>query len=335
MQGQRGRLVEEEVSVRAKLCSPQILKRNSCLSTLLGHSFLDIAQARPTLHTPLMQHLTNVISRLLNDPATRAALTSGVDDASNVEGSPEAESAATSQDPSDARLYNDEEEVSDEQSHSPPRDDDDDDGTNRQVYEQELQEYELFEDPSTSYDSLPSTSRNLSVLSDGRNASADGYETPFNFCDTASPAVTQPQTEYKIAPLKDPDGSKDHKDCETSSEQCLSDCSDMKQNINKSSELEASAITESLTQNKSNEDLLNNSSSTVSTSKAEHITLELNDSTPSPVEKNIVCSRSEVDLKDQSSEHASEQDNAASIQTQQLGSLESELGALRDNATER
>ena len=42
--------------------------------------FLEIAQARPVLHTSLMQRMTDVLSRMLNDPATRAALSGGGED---------------------------------------------------------------------------------------------------------------------------------------------------------------------------------------------------------------------------------------------------------------
>ena len=41
---------------------------------------LEIAQARPVLHTSLMQRMTDVLSRMLNDPATRAALSGGGED---------------------------------------------------------------------------------------------------------------------------------------------------------------------------------------------------------------------------------------------------------------
>ncbi|XP_072756502.1 DDB1- and CUL4-associated factor 6 isoform X2 [Anoplolepis gracilipes] len=40
----------------------------------------EIAQARPILHTSLMQRMTDVLSRMLNDPATRAALSGGGED---------------------------------------------------------------------------------------------------------------------------------------------------------------------------------------------------------------------------------------------------------------
>ncbi|XP_033336799.1 DDB1- and CUL4-associated factor 6 [Megalopta genalis] len=39
-----------------------------------------IAQARPVLHTSLMQRMTDVLSRMLNDPVTRAALCGGGED---------------------------------------------------------------------------------------------------------------------------------------------------------------------------------------------------------------------------------------------------------------
>ncbi|XP_076239043.1 DDB1- and CUL4-associated factor 6 isoform X2 [Calliopsis andreniformis] len=44
----------------------------------------EIAQARPVLHTSLMQRMTDVLSRMLNDPATRAALCGGGED--SIEG---------------------------------------------------------------------------------------------------------------------------------------------------------------------------------------------------------------------------------------------------------
>lgn len=40
----------------------------------------EIAQARPVLHTSLMQRMTGLLSRMLNDPATRAALSGGGED---------------------------------------------------------------------------------------------------------------------------------------------------------------------------------------------------------------------------------------------------------------
>ncbi|EFN82313.1 DDB1- and CUL4-associated factor 6 isoform X2 [Harpegnathos saltator] len=40
----------------------------------------EVAQARPVLHTSLMQRMTDVLSRMLNDPATRAALSGGGED---------------------------------------------------------------------------------------------------------------------------------------------------------------------------------------------------------------------------------------------------------------
>jgi nuclear receptor interaction protein len=50
-------------------------------STLTVSLFIpEIAQARPTLHATLMQRMTDVLSRMLNDPATRAALSGGGED---------------------------------------------------------------------------------------------------------------------------------------------------------------------------------------------------------------------------------------------------------------
>ncbi|GLH15811.1 WD repeat-containing protein 82 [Gryllus bimaculatus] len=45
-----------------------------------GSSPGDVAQARPTLHATLMQRMTDVLTRMLNDPATRAALSGGGED---------------------------------------------------------------------------------------------------------------------------------------------------------------------------------------------------------------------------------------------------------------
>lgn len=45
----------------------------------------DAAQARPTLHATLMQRMTDVLSRMLNDPATRAALSHGGEEDSFTE----------------------------------------------------------------------------------------------------------------------------------------------------------------------------------------------------------------------------------------------------------
>jgi len=48
---------------------------------MLRSSGAGVAQARPTLHATLMQRMTFVLSRMLNDPATRAALSGGGEDA--------------------------------------------------------------------------------------------------------------------------------------------------------------------------------------------------------------------------------------------------------------
>ncbi|XP_049786916.1 DDB1- and CUL4-associated factor 6-like isoform X1 [Schistocerca cancellata] len=45
-----------------------------------GRRGAEVAQARPTLHATLMQRMTDVLSRMLNDPATRAALSGGGED---------------------------------------------------------------------------------------------------------------------------------------------------------------------------------------------------------------------------------------------------------------
>ncbi|XP_066594229.1 DDB1- and CUL4-associated factor 6-like isoform X2 [Prorops nasuta] len=45
---------------------------------------LEFAQARPVLHNSLMQRMTDVLSRMLNDPVTRAALSGGGED--NLQG---------------------------------------------------------------------------------------------------------------------------------------------------------------------------------------------------------------------------------------------------------
>nr|CAD7457366.1 unnamed protein product [Timema tahoe] len=63
-------------------------------------SLLEIAQARPTLHATLMQRMTDVLSRMLNDPATRAALSGSGEDTGDRQTagnpSPEANSTQTS-----------------------------------------------------------------------------------------------------------------------------------------------------------------------------------------------------------------------------------------------
>nr|CAD7587073.1 unnamed protein product [Timema genevievae] len=60
----------------------------------------EIAQARPTLHATLMQRMTDVLSRMLNDPATRAALSGSGEDTGDRQTagnpSPEANSTQTS-----------------------------------------------------------------------------------------------------------------------------------------------------------------------------------------------------------------------------------------------
>nr|CAD7571291.1 unnamed protein product [Timema californicum] len=63
-------------------------------------SLLEIAQARPTLHATLMQRMTDVLSRMLNDPATRAALSGTGEDTGDRQTAgnplPEANSTQTS-----------------------------------------------------------------------------------------------------------------------------------------------------------------------------------------------------------------------------------------------
>ncbi|XP_044011066.1 DDB1- and CUL4-associated factor 6-like isoform X2 [Aphidius gifuensis] len=72
----------------------------------------EIAQARPVLHTSLMQRMTDVLSRMLNDPATRAALSGGGED--SLEGVIDQHAAGVQQ---DADLdINNEERNSDAQS---------------------------------------------------------------------------------------------------------------------------------------------------------------------------------------------------------------------------
>lgn len=46
---------------------------------------LGIGQARPQLQTTLMQRMTDVLSRMLNDPMTRAALSAGGEDSLDQE----------------------------------------------------------------------------------------------------------------------------------------------------------------------------------------------------------------------------------------------------------
>lgn len=49
------------------------------------YSFIGIGQARPQLQTTLMQRMTDVLSRMLNDPMTRAALSAGGEDSLDQE----------------------------------------------------------------------------------------------------------------------------------------------------------------------------------------------------------------------------------------------------------
>lgn len=177
----------------------------------------DIAQARPTLHTPLMQHLTNVISRLLNDPATRAALTSGGDEIGNAESSQEAEILPEQGAPQASPLEGNDDEEEDVNNFQISVDQND---AVEEVYEEDSQNFQLFDEPGTSYDSVPNTPRNISIISEEDNAIVECYET----CgDAASSTSTQQQNEYKIAPLKDPDDSSDQNECESSSGLSISD----------------------------------------------------------------------------------------------------------------
>lgn len=57
--------------------------------------FLEISQARPVLQNSLMQRMTDVLSRMLNDPATRAALNGGGELSNSIEGVIEQHAAAT------------------------------------------------------------------------------------------------------------------------------------------------------------------------------------------------------------------------------------------------
>lgn len=54
------------------LCENRFVKNWKCFS--------DIGQARPQLHSTLMQRMTDVLSRMLNDPLTRVALSAGGED---------------------------------------------------------------------------------------------------------------------------------------------------------------------------------------------------------------------------------------------------------------
>lgn len=81
----------------------------------------EIAQARPVLHTSLMQRMTDVLSRMLNDPATRAALSGGGEDSlegviEQQEGVQNAENNLESQ---NAARSNESAELSAEQNNNP------------------------------------------------------------------------------------------------------------------------------------------------------------------------------------------------------------------------
>lgn len=49
------------------------------------YHFVGIGQARPQLQATLMQRMTDVLSRMLNDPMTRAALSAGGEDSLDQE----------------------------------------------------------------------------------------------------------------------------------------------------------------------------------------------------------------------------------------------------------
>lgn len=50
------------------------------IRVLITCGFLGIGQARPQLQATLMERMTNVLFRMLNDPLTRAALSAGGED---------------------------------------------------------------------------------------------------------------------------------------------------------------------------------------------------------------------------------------------------------------
>lgn len=56
-----------------------------CVSNLVLFLLAGISQARPQLQGNLMQRMTLVLSRMLNDPMTRAALNAGGDDVVNAD----------------------------------------------------------------------------------------------------------------------------------------------------------------------------------------------------------------------------------------------------------
>ncbi|KAK5640506.1 hypothetical protein RI129_011317 [Pyrocoelia pectoralis] len=62
---------------------------------------VNIGQARPQLHSTLMQRMTDVLSRMLNDPLTRAALSAGGEDSLDENDQEEAAQAHSGDDSSD------------------------------------------------------------------------------------------------------------------------------------------------------------------------------------------------------------------------------------------
>uniref|UniRef100_A0A0A9YTF5 DDB1-and CUL4-associated factor 6 n=2 Tax=Lygus hesperus TaxID=30085 RepID=A0A0A9YTF5_LYGHE len=71
------------------------------------------SQARPTLHGTLMQRMTDVLSRMLNDPATRAALSQGGEDIyPEPDENPSSQNDNSAQDDSGGALGNQEDEGS-------------------------------------------------------------------------------------------------------------------------------------------------------------------------------------------------------------------------------
>lgn len=219
---------------------------------------IDIAQARPTLHTPLMQHLTNVISRLLNDPATRAALTSGTDDAGSAEGSQGTEVTAGTANPHPHNARNGHGNDETQQAPPPTPFESDTEESNQVNDGEESVNFQLFDEPSTSHGSLPSTSRNISIRAEEDNALP--YVTPFEFCETPSPAIEQPQTEYKIAPLKDPDEGTDQNGAESSSGLSSSEIPDPEPSQNKDTVLEKNSSESSDSQSAGCSKMINDSS---------------------------------------------------------------------------
>ena len=228
-----------------------------------------------------MQHLTNVISRLLNDPATRAALTSGVDGIGNADNSEEAELLPDHEAPQSSPLGTNDDDDADAEGqvndHQPQIVQNDVEQNRDEVFNEDSQDFQVFEEPDTSLGSVANTTRNLSILSEEDNAIVDCYESS---AGAPSSTNSQQHNEYKIAPLKDPDNSNDKTDCGSSSGLSISDIPDSERTQPKESLMEANGLASSGLQGFVSSDVTNNSSNEIASAQSvDEIVITSNTST--------------------------------------------------------